>query len=445
MKSMWEKSMCCSGARVLFAFAGAGGSRASGLVARTRSSRSPARQQAGAEVVRIELSEPLAAVPAGFTVQAPPRIAIDLPGVDQRARQVDRRDQPGQPALGQRGPGRRAHAPGPEPQAAGQLPRRSSTARCWSSSLENIAPATLAELAAPASRRASPKASTATSCRCRTSTSAAAPTAPAASSSSCRTTRSASTSASRARTWWSSSCARRLPDSLRRRLDVTDFGTPVQSVTTTQSGDRVRMVVEPRGAWEHSAYQSDNQFVLEVRAAEGRPEQAVAGRRLRGREAVAQLPEHRGPRAAAGDRRLHQLQRRHQRHRHRQRHAAPEGRALGPGARHHPAGQGPGPAQVGQRDPGSRPRTSSNAKEKLELEAKQQIAELEPLRTQSFQLNYTKAEDIAKGLTGQSTAAAAAAPAHAHPVAARQRRSSSRAPTSCSSPTSRPSSKRSRR
>jgi type IV pilus assembly protein PilQ len=49
---------------------------------------------------------------------------------------------------------------------------------------------------------------------------------------------------------------------LRRRLDVTDFGTPVQTVTTFQSGDRVRMVIEPRGNWEHSAYQSDNQFVL---------------------------------------------------------------------------------------------------------------------------------------------------------------------------------------
>ena len=48
---------------------------------RTRSSRSPASQQAGTEVVRIELSEPLTAVPAGFSIQTPPRIAIDLPGV----------------------------------------------------------------------------------------------------------------------------------------------------------------------------------------------------------------------------------------------------------------------------------------------------------------------------------------------------------------------------
>jgi type IV pilus assembly protein PilQ len=56
-----------------------------------------------------------------------------------------------------------------------------------------------------------------------------------------------------------------LPEGLRRRLDVTDFGTPVKTVTTFQTGDRVRMVIEPQGQWEHSAYQSDDQFVLEVK------------------------------------------------------------------------------------------------------------------------------------------------------------------------------------
>ena len=55
-----------------------------------------------------------------------------------------------------------------------------------------------------------------------------------------------------------------LPEGLRRRLDVADFGTPIKSVTTTQSGDRVKMVIEPTGQWEHSAYQSDEQFVVEV-------------------------------------------------------------------------------------------------------------------------------------------------------------------------------------
>ena len=56
-----------------------------------------------------------------------------------------------------------------------------------------------------------------------------------------------------------------LPDKLRRRLDVTDFGTPVQSVNTFSQGENVRMVIEPKGLWEHSAYQTDTQFVVEVK------------------------------------------------------------------------------------------------------------------------------------------------------------------------------------
>ena len=46
------------------------------------------------------------------------------------------------------------------------------------------------------------------------------------------------------------------------------------------------------------------------------------------------------------------------------------------------------------------PKDEINAKEKLEFEAQAAIQNLEPLRTQSFQLNYTKAVAIAQGLTG---------------------------------------------
>ena len=56
-----------------------------------------------------------------------------------------------------------------------------------------------------------------------------------------------------------------LPEGLRRRLDVADFGTPVQTISTVQQGERVRMTIDPVGEWEHSAYQSDSQFVVEVR------------------------------------------------------------------------------------------------------------------------------------------------------------------------------------
>lgn len=56
-----------------------------------------------------------------------------------------------------------------------------------------------------------------------------------------------------------------LPENLRKRFDVNDFATPVQTISAYQQGDNVRMVIEPRGQWEHNAYQSDNQFVVEVK------------------------------------------------------------------------------------------------------------------------------------------------------------------------------------
>ena len=47
-------------------------------------------QQAGSDVIRIDLSEALPVVPAGFVVQAPPRIAIDLPGVTSQPQEARR-------------------------------------------------------------------------------------------------------------------------------------------------------------------------------------------------------------------------------------------------------------------------------------------------------------------------------------------------------------------
>ncbi|MCB1936913.1 MAG: type IV pilus secretin PilQ [Nitrosomonas sp.] len=57
-----------------------------------------------------------------------------------------------------------------------------------------------------------------------------------------------------------------LPGNLERRLDVLDFGTPIKIIDTTMQGDNVRMIIEPTGRWEHSARQVENQFVLEVRS-----------------------------------------------------------------------------------------------------------------------------------------------------------------------------------
>jgi type IV pilus assembly protein PilQ len=56
-----------------------------------------------------------------------------------------------------------------------------------------------------------------------------------------------------------------LPQNLSRKLDVTDFSTPVTAIDTFRRGDRVRMVVTGKGNWDHLAYQADNQFVVEMR------------------------------------------------------------------------------------------------------------------------------------------------------------------------------------
>ena len=56
-----------------------------------------------------------------------------------------------------------------------------------------------------------------------------------------------------------------IPKALQRRLDVADFGTPVQIVEAYTLGDNTRMVIQPKGGWEYSAYQTDNNFIVEVK------------------------------------------------------------------------------------------------------------------------------------------------------------------------------------
>jgi type IV pilus assembly protein PilQ len=71
------------------------------------------------------------------------------------------------------------------------------------------------------------------------------------------------------------------PENLRRKLDVTDFSTPVTSLATMVQGENVRMVINPTGLWEHNAYQSDDQFVVEVKRIVEDPSKLVQGSRGR--------------------------------------------------------------------------------------------------------------------------------------------------------------------
>ncbi|MFZ5503795.1 MAG: type IV pilus secretin PilQ [Pseudomonadota bacterium] len=71
-----------------------------------------------------------------------------------------------------------------------------------------------------------------------------------------------------------------LPRNLQRKLDVVDFATPVQRIDTFAQGDMVRMVIEPKGLWEHAAYQTDNKFIVEIKAVAENPNKLVKGNQI---------------------------------------------------------------------------------------------------------------------------------------------------------------------
>jgi type IV pilus assembly protein PilQ len=66
----------------------------------------------------------------------------------------------------------------------------------------------------------------------------------------------------------------KLPTDLKKYRDVEQFRTPIKTYDIRQVGNKVLVEVEPKKntlpdgrdvAWEHNAYQADNQFVLEVK------------------------------------------------------------------------------------------------------------------------------------------------------------------------------------
>jgi type IV pilus assembly protein PilQ len=193
-----------------------------------------------------------------------------------------------------------------------------------------------------------------------------------------------------------------LPEALRRKLDVSDFGTPVQSITATQTGDKVRLVVQPKGAWEHSAYQTDNQFVLEVRPVAMDPNKAVQGPGYHGeklslnfqsieiRSLLQVIADFTNFNVVTSDSVTGNVTLRLK--------DVPWDQALDIIL------QAKG---LGMRKSGNvlwiAPKEELATKEQNDLEAKKKIADLEPVRTQSFQLNYTKAEEVAQALIGNSS------------------------------------------
>ncbi len=189
-----------------------------------------------------------------------------------------------------------------------------------------------------------------------------------------------------------------LPEGLRRRLDVSDFGTPVQTVTATQVGDRVRLLVEPTGNWEHSAFQTDNQFVLEVREVRQAADPAASDRTFTGdkislnfqnievRALLQVIADFSNFNIITSDTVTGSLTMRLR--------DVPWDQALDIVLQ---------AKNLGMRRTGNviwiAPRTEILAKEREVLEAAQAIRGLEPVRTQSFRLNFARAQEVAEHLT----------------------------------------------
>lgn len=185
-----------------------------------------------------------------------------------------------------------------------------------------------------------------------------------------------------------------LPGTLRRKLDVGDFGTPVRTITTTQQGDNVHMVIDAHGLWEQSAYQSDSQLVIDVKPIKEDPNKLTQGTQgYRGEKlslnfqnvevrAVLQvIADFTGLNIITSDTVSGNLTLRLK--------DVPWDQALDIVL------QAKG---LDMRKNGSviwiAPKDELLTKEKLELDQRSQIADLEPVRTETFQLNYQKAESF---------------------------------------------------
>ncbi|MBV6805253.1 type IV pilus secretin PilQ [Xanthomonas euvesicatoria pv. euvesicatoria] len=67
----------------------------------------------------------------------------------------------------------------------------------------------------------------------------------------------------------------KLPAELQRPLNVTDFATPVQRVEVKPSGSGSQLVLSTKGAFDSLAYQTGNEYVVEITPRKGQP--AVGG------------------------------------------------------------------------------------------------------------------------------------------------------------------------
>ncbi|UNG19211.1 type IV pilus secretin PilQ [Stutzerimonas zhaodongensis] len=188
-----------------------------------------------------------------------------------------------------------------------------------------------------------------------------------------------------------------LPESLRVRLDVQDFATPVKFVDSSSKADGASIAIEPSGRYDYLAYQTDDKLTISVKPlSEADAEQRKAehftysGEKLSlnfqdidVRSVLQLIADFTDLNLVASDTVQGNITLRLQN--------VPWDQALDLVLKT----KGLDKRQVGNVLLVA-PADEIAARERQELEAQRQIAELAPLRREVVQVNYAKASDIAR-------------------------------------------------
>jgi type IV pilus assembly protein PilQ len=205
-----------------------------------------------------------------------------------------------------------------------------------------------------------------------------------------------------------------LPESLRVRLDVKDFATPVQFVSATNQGGQTTINIEPTGFYDYLAYQADNKLTISIKPlAKEEVEQrksdrfAYSGEKLSlnfqdidVRSVLQLIADFTDLNLVASDTVQGSITLRLQN--------VPWDQALDLVLKT----KGLDKRQIGNVLLVA-PADEIAARERQELESQKQIAELAPLRRDLIQVNYAKASDIAKlfqSVTSSEAGAGASTP-----------------------------------
>ena len=187
-----------------------------------------------------------------------------------------------------------------------------------------------------------------------------------------------------------------IPNNLSKRWDVVDFATPVQLFETFADGKDTKLIISPDTSkeYEHLAYQSDNQYVVEVSEI---PEEIIQERKIdvfegerlslnfqdiEVRSVLQLIADFTNLNMVVSDAVSGNLTLRLKN--------VPWDQALDIILK---------TKGLGKRENGNviyvAPSEEIAAREKLELEAQQQVQELAPLRSEFIQVNYARAGDLA--------------------------------------------------